>query len=202
MVLKRPEICEAIGFNSWTAVQVWLDDVVSPAFDELIRDYLEPFAVRGQRNPPGTRETKDYFISFASDLDRVVERRVSELEQGLVYDPNKTGCKIISPIFWFSVLPQSPNVALATRAGDTRQHYEHFIIEALAMDRLTVSPYQNHISTKEWADEPISLFATMFELTDTICHNYWKPAESEMWDSDDSDVPYTDGRDLPYARSH
>jgi hypothetical protein len=93
MVLKRREICELLGFNSWTAVQVWLADVVSPAFTELIRDYLQPFADQGLRNPTGTSDIKELFVLSANDLDQVVERRVSELAKGMDFHPDKTGCK-------------------------------------------------------------------------------------------------------------
>jgi hypothetical protein len=101
------------------------------------------------------------------------------------------------------------------------------------------SPEKNHIADKEWAKNPVKLFANMFELTEALCHNYWyvlsslstgktppwaptfsrrlrrtkissqianivlvyrKPAETEMWDSDDSDIPYTDAEDVPGAQ--
>jgi hypothetical protein len=95
MPLKRWELCQVLGFNSWTAVQVWLDDVAGAAFAELIRDYLEPFAVRDERNPPGTTAIKAFFVRFAEDLDRRVERRVSELEAGELGRPvgDKQGCE-------------------------------------------------------------------------------------------------------------
>ncbi|KAK4105944.1 hypothetical protein N658DRAFT_504001 [Parathielavia hyrcaniae] len=138
MVLKRQKICQVLGLNSWTAVIAWQDEVVSAAFVELIRDYLAPFAARGERNPP----------------------------------------------------------------GDTKLHYEHFIVDAIAMDRLSARqfPQKRHLTTMEWAQHLVKLFANMYELTEAICHNYWKTAETEMWPSDDSDVPYTDGEDVPGAR--
>lgn len=104
MALKRWEICQLLGFNSWTAVQVWLDEVVGTAFADLIRDYLEPFAARGERNPPGSRAIKEFFVRFAEDLDRRVERRVSELEAGELGRPEeKQGCEflILSFLFFF-----------------------------------------------------------------------------------------------------
>ncbi|KAG7292711.1 hypothetical protein NEMBOFW57_002749 [Staphylotrichum longicolle] len=176
MVLKRWQICRLLGFNSWTAIQVWLDDVVRPASQELNRDYLAPFEARGERNPPGDRHTKEFFVRFAEDFDRVVERRVTELEQGVQSHPRKNN--------W-----------------GTRQHYKHFIVEALALDRRSAmrSPEKSHIADREWAEDPVKLFANMYELTEALCHNYWKPAETEMWASDDSDVPYTDGDDVPGA---
>ncbi|KAK4151502.1 hypothetical protein C8A00DRAFT_45313 [Chaetomidium leptoderma] len=177
MVLKRWEICQVIGFNSWTAVQVWLDDVVDAAFVELIDDYLAPLDVLGERSPPAGQAIKEYFVRFAEDFDRRVERRMSELENGMLSRPNKNG--------W-----------------DIRRHYERFIVEAVALDRLSARrwPEKNHMAAKSWAEEPVKLFANMYELTEAICHNYWKPAETEMWASDDSDVPYTDAGDLPGAR--
>jgi hypothetical protein len=95
MPLKRWELCQVLGFNSWTAVQAWLDDVAGAAFVELIRDYLEPFAVRGERNPPGATAIKAFFVRFAEDLDRRVDRRVSELEAGELGRPvgDKQGCE-------------------------------------------------------------------------------------------------------------
>lgn len=95
MVLKRWQICRLLGFNSWTAIQVWLDDVVRPAFQELNRDYLAPLEARGERNPPGDRHIKEFFVRFAEDFDRVVERRVMELEQGVQSHPRKNNCKPI-----------------------------------------------------------------------------------------------------------
>lgn len=61
------------------------------------------------------------------------------------------------------------------RAGDTKRHYEQFVVEALAMDRLAArqSPQRNHIAGREWSREPVKLFATMYELTEAVCHNYW-----------------------------
>ena len=62
-------------------------------------------------------------------------------------------------------------------AGQTKDHYEHFIIEALASDRLSAREEpersRNHISTREFAREPVKLIANMYELTDAICHNHW-----------------------------
>jgi hypothetical protein len=97
MPLKRWEMCQVLGFNSWTAVQVWLGDVAGDAFAELIRDYLAPFAVRGERNPPGTTAIKAFFVRFAEDLDRRVERRVAELEAGELCRPvdDKQGCEFL-----------------------------------------------------------------------------------------------------------
>jgi hypothetical protein len=60
-------------------------------------------------------------------------------------------------------------------AGDTKRHYEQFVVEAVAMDRLAArqSPQGTHIAAREWAREPVKLFATMYELTETVCRNYW-----------------------------
>ena len=60
-------------------------------------------------------------------------------------------------------------------AGNTRQHYEHFIIEALAMDRRSSlrSPEKRHMADKEWSEDPVKLMANMYELTEALCHNYW-----------------------------
>lgn len=104
MVLKRPQICRLLGFNSWTAVQVWLDSVVRPAFQELSRDYLEPFAAVGMRSPPGDRHIKKFFERFVQDFDRAVERRASEIGQGVQCHPRKNGCKFMS-----STIPEWPS---------------------------------------------------------------------------------------------
>jgi hypothetical protein len=99
MVLKRWEICQVLGLNSWTAVMAWLDDVVSPAFVELIHDYLAPFAARGERTPPGNTRIKEYFVRVAEDLGRRADRRASELEQGVFSRPEKTGCEYLAVFF-------------------------------------------------------------------------------------------------------
>jgi hypothetical protein len=64
---------------------------------------------------------------------------------------------------------------VCVRAGDTKRHYEQFVVEAVAMDRLAArqSPQGTHIAAREWAREPVKLFATMYELTETVCRNYW-----------------------------
>ncbi|KAK4044425.1 hypothetical protein C8A01DRAFT_31477 [Parachaetomium inaequale] len=173
MVLGRWEVCEAIQFNSWTAVQGWYYRVAWGAFLGLRDDYLAPFDRRGERSPPGNWRIKEFFVRSAEKLDQRVDRRVAELEAGVFRpDPNKEG--------W-----------------GTKRHYEEFIVEALALDRLSArrNPEKNHISTREYARDPVKLFANMYELTDAICHNHWKP-ETDQWDSDDSDIPYTNEEDL------
>lgn len=119
------------------------------------------------------------------------------------------------------------------------EHYQHFIIEATAMDRLCErerGPNKHHIANKAWSRHPTTLYTHMYELTDALCHNWWyvfssfpfllsslpphsrcdmvirhhgitdrlllipacrKPAETEMWDSDDSDVPFSHPDDVP-----
>jgi hypothetical protein len=106
MVLKRWEICRVLGLNSWTAVMAWLDDVVSPAFVELIHDYLAPFAARGERNPPGTTRIKQYFVHFAEDLSRRADVRASELERGVLSRLDKTGCEYWTVVFVFVLSTQ------------------------------------------------------------------------------------------------
>jgi hypothetical protein len=93
MVLKRREMCRVIRFNSWTAVMVWLDEVVGDAFMELIHDYLKPFEERGERNPPGTTALKEYFVRFAEDLELKVQTRMVEMESGAGFQPDKAGCE-------------------------------------------------------------------------------------------------------------
>jgi hypothetical protein len=68
-------------------------------------------------------------------------------------------------------------------AGDTKRHYEQFVVEAVAMDRLAArqSPQGNYIAAREWSREPVKLFATMYELTETVCHNYWCVFLSIFW---------------------
>ena len=45
--------------------------------------------------------------------------------------------------------------------------YEHFIIEATALDRFREShrSHQHHIASKEWSRDPAMLFANMYEIT-------------------------------------
>lgn len=35
------------------------------------------------------------------------------------------------------------------------------------------SPEKSHIADREWAEDPVKLFANMYELTEALCHNYW-----------------------------
>ncbi|EAQ92899.1 predicted protein [Chaetomium globosum CBS 148.51] len=176
MVLDRESLCHLIGFNSWTAVQGWVHAVASDSYTELMEDYLRPFENAGQRNPPGNNYIKDFFVANAADFEHWISLRVSELERGVTGPrPNKTG--------W-----------------STRQHYELFMVNALAEDRLSTRQNpddSDHLATKGFAAVPAMLIANMYELTDALCHNYWKPASDE-WDSDDSDVPYVDEDDLPF----
>lgn len=57
--------------------------------------------------------------------------------------------------------------------GDNRHHYRHFVVQALALDRVSArnQPWKNHITTRHWARDPVKLFAIMYDLTNTICHN-------------------------------
>ncbi|KAH6854155.1 hypothetical protein B0I37DRAFT_441193 [Chaetomium sp. MPI-CAGE-AT-0009] len=172
-VLDRMAVCQLIEFNSWTAVQAWTYVVASEAYKELEEDYLREHERAGLRNPPGNMYIKNFFVNNAADLDRRINLRVSELERGLRSHPVKHN--------W-----------------GTLRHYEHFIVSALAEDRLSTreNPNRNHISTRAYAADPATLIANVYELTDAICHNYWKTAETEQWDSEDSDIPYTDEQDL------
>ncbi|KAL2137025.1 hypothetical protein VTI74DRAFT_10501 [Chaetomium olivicolor] len=174
MVLKRPELCQALGISSWTAVQVWLGEVVMAAYAELQRDYLRLFEARSERSPPGNHATKVAFVRQSQHIEGLVQRRMAEIENDVHPSVNKSS--------W-----------------GTAQHYLRFVVEAVALDRVAArrepQPYQ--MANKEWSHDPVMLAANMYELTDAICHNFWKPAETELWDSDDSDVPYTDARDIP-----
>ncbi len=95
----------------------------------------------------------------------------------------------------------------------------------MALDRLAEAraPHRHHIANKEWSRDEDTIYYYMYELTESICHNHWcvfeprprimtvpdlmtdrsalcgntrKPAETELWDSDDSDVPYSDPHDV------
>lgn len=61
--------------------------------------------------------------------------------------------------------------------GGLTQHYEQFIVEALAYDRFAalggVHRVIQHIAHIEYAAHPPTLIAKMYELTDAICHNFW-----------------------------
>jgi hypothetical protein len=95
MVLGRWELCEAIQFNSWTAVQGWYWRVAGGAFLELRDDYLEPFDRRGEKSPPGSWQIKEFFVRSAEELNQRVDERVAELEAGVARpSPNKEGCKL------------------------------------------------------------------------------------------------------------
>ncbi|KAJ4296174.1 hypothetical protein N0V88_004878 [Collariella sp. IMI 366227] len=174
MVLKRPDLCGLLGISSWTAIQVWLGEVVTPAYTELINDYLRGFESSGDRNPIGDKAIKECFVRHAQQMENMVEQRVSEMQNGiqLIFDKAR----------WIS-----------------RNHYEHFIVEAVALDRIAErkEPQHYYIANKAWARDPVKLFGNMFELTDTLCYNWWKTAETELWASDDSDVPFTNAEDVP-----
>ena len=66
--LSRPALCRLLGFNSFTAAQTWLVEVVDEAWDELKDDFLLPFAEIGEQHPPGTQVTKDIRTSNSSCL--------------------------------------------------------------------------------------------------------------------------------------
>lgn len=93
MVLKRPEICRLIGFNSWTAVQVWVASVVGPAHSQLVEGYLKPYEEMGKKTPKGNDNIKNYLVERALLLEAQVEKRVAELAAGIENNPSKIGCK-------------------------------------------------------------------------------------------------------------
>lgn len=35
------------------------------------------------------------------------------------------------------------------------------------------SPEEEHIADRGWSEDPVKLFANMYELTEALCHNYW-----------------------------
>ncbi|KAK4132374.1 hypothetical protein BT67DRAFT_443937 [Trichocladium antarcticum] len=80
--LSRPAICELTGFNSWTAIQAWLLDVVEPAFQALIDGYLRWHERRGEKTNHGPDGTKEHFIRNAQSFEREVARRVAEIRTG------------------------------------------------------------------------------------------------------------------------
>ncbi|AEO66198.1 uncharacterized protein THITE_2048054 [Thermothielavioides terrestris NRRL 8126] len=175
MVLKRPELCRVTGFNSWTDIELWIRDIVATAYHELVEDYLKAFKDRGEKDPGGNGAIKEYFVRFAYDIEKLVTKRAAEMQSGHSGQEQE-----INKERWL-----------------TMHHYKRFMVEALALDRVKAasSPDEkNTISSKAWAANPITLFANMYELTDALCHNYWKPADSD-WDPDDSDVPFTDPAD-------
>ncbi len=57
--------------------------------------------------------------------------------------------------------------------GETCHHYQHFVVDAVALDRVSARrhPEKNHMTTREWAGDPVKLFAIMYDVTDTVCHN-------------------------------
>ncbi len=91
--LRRPAICQLIGFNSWTAVQVWLDEVVGLAWAELKTDYLRHFGELGIRHPPGTEVTKDIIIQSGDALDVMVEMCERQMMEGTLHGLRKTQCE-------------------------------------------------------------------------------------------------------------
>jgi hypothetical protein len=85
MVLKRPEICGLIDFSSWTAVQVWITNVIDGVYKEFVDDYLKRYFSQGVKAPQGGSALKQQFVSFAADYERMVKRRVEELENGVEF---------------------------------------------------------------------------------------------------------------------
>lgn len=175
--LSRPEICELTGFNSWTAIQAWLLDVVDPAFQALIDGYLRWHERRGEKTNHGPDGTKEHFIRNAQSFEREVARRVAEIRTG---NPPR----IPRPAREYQLsLATTSDIVLQTDRGffftaeNRRAHYENFVVEALALDRIALAdPHSTgtqHISDKGWAHVPETLFANMYELTDAICYNYW-----------------------------
>ncbi|KAL2016913.1 hypothetical protein VTK56DRAFT_2874 [Thermocarpiscus australiensis] len=177
MVLKRSEVCDLIGFGSWTAVMGWLTEVVKEARMDLF-NYLRPYDQVDQRCPLGNERIKARFVVRAGLLESIVRARVAELEAGYGYH-----------------LLDKPS-----EGAGLEEHYEHFIIEAVAADRIDLEKggsYEYHIADQDWSKNPRELFARMYELTEAICYNYFKTAETEMWDSEDSDDPHTNEDDVP-----
>ncbi|GAB1310770.1 hypothetical protein MFIFM68171_00980 [Madurella fahalii] len=146
-----------IGFRSWTDVRRWLEKIVGPAYEELIQDFILPSEGKRERSE-GSDRIKAKIVSKA----KVLEDKVQVPHEG-------------------------------TRRGRSLgRHYIHFIIDAVARDRMYAmtnghDSFRSFIATKDWALEPEILFGKMYELTDTICHDYWQPPDAELWDSNDSD---------------
>lgn len=117
MVLRRPEICRLIEFNSWTGVQRWLSDVASEPFRELVEDYLRPFDQRGEKSPLNYEGVKNHIINHSSVLETMVQMRVAELQGGIERRlPNKAGCTsfpqhtpMMKPSSSFSCLTRARN---------------------------------------------------------------------------------------------
>jgi hypothetical protein len=82
MVLKRPELCRVTGFNSWTDIELWIRDIVAPAYHELVEDYLKAFKDRGEKDPGGNGAIKEYFVRFAYDIEKLVTKRAAEMQSG------------------------------------------------------------------------------------------------------------------------
>ncbi len=54
-------------------------------------------------------------------------------------------------------------------------HYARFIALALAADKIdaAIRPEKYHVSTTIWAMDRGTLYGNMYELTETLCHNFW-----------------------------
>jgi len=79
MVLKRPALCLLLGFNSWTAIQAWIAEVVAPAHAVLVEDWLRPAEEHGWVDLLGSEIMKEYFVQNADELEAKVQQRVWEI---------------------------------------------------------------------------------------------------------------------------
>ncbi|KAL2270268.1 hypothetical protein VTJ83DRAFT_2452 [Remersonia thermophila] len=166
MVLKRPQICELIQFRSWTGVMFWIMEVGKHPWNVLTQEYLMPFREQGKRAPLNNAEVKQYLVNHADELARDIKRRTKEIEDGiLAVEGDVSG--------W-----------------GTKEHYRHFIVEALAADVYAASrpplKTKHYLSKKDWARDDNK--RTM---------EIMKSWETDQWDSDDSDVPFTNPDDVP-----
>lgn len=96
MVLKRPALCLLIGFNSWTAIQAWIAEVVAPAHAVLVEDWLKPAEERGWVDLLGSDIMKEYFVQNANELEAKVQQRVWEITGGEREEPLRGDRKLSS----------------------------------------------------------------------------------------------------------
>ncbi|KAL1842088.1 hypothetical protein VTJ49DRAFT_6070 [Mycothermus thermophilus] len=184
MVLKRPQICELIQFRSWTGVMFWIMEVGKRPWNVLTQEYLMPFREQGKRAPLNNPEVKQYLIDHADELAGDIKRRTKQIEDGiLTVNADMSGCKCYS-FYQITCYLNPPSEVLGKRqthrpTGSTKEHYRHFIVEALAMDVYAAArpplKTKHYLSKKAWArDGNEKSMEIMYEFTEAFCHNFWR----------------------------
>ncbi|KAK4128998.1 hypothetical protein N657DRAFT_629991 [Parathielavia appendiculata] len=61
---------------------------------------------------------------------------------------------------------------LSQRADRSVSELENGVLSRLNRNGCRQSPQKMHLRTREWGQDPVKLFANMYELNEAICHNF------------------------------